>query len=56
MVFGVVLFLRLVQTIFRPQKVDQVCDQCGLRRHDPDAVHCKHCGLVINIETEGDWH
>ena len=56
MVFGVVLFLRLVQTIFRPQKVDKVCDQCGLRRHDPDAVHCKHCGVIINIETEGDWH
>ena len=56
MVFGVVLFLRLVQTIFRPQKVDKVCDQCGLKRHDPDAVHCKHCGVIINIETEGDWH
>jgi len=56
MVFGVVLFLRLVQTIFRPQKVDKVCEQCGLRRHDPDAVHCKHCGVIINIETEGDWH
>ena len=56
MVFGVVLFLRLVQTIFRPQKVHQACEQCGLKRHDPDAVHCKHCGVIINIETEGDWH
>ena len=56
MVFGVVLFLRLVQTIFRPQKVHKACDKCGLKRHDPDAVHCKHCGVVINIETEGDWH
>lgn len=54
MVFGVGLFLRLVQTIFRPQKVDFKCPDCGLTRHDPDAVHCKHCGRVIDIETEGE--
>ncbi len=56
MVFGVALFLRLVQTIFRPQKVHQECAECGLKRHDPDAVHCKHCGAVVNIETDGDWN
>ncbi|WP_262690308.1 potassium channel family protein [Kordiimonas aestuarii] len=55
MVFGVALFLRLVQTIFRPTKVQHECDSCGLSRHDPDAVHCKHCGVVLNIPTEGDW-
>ena len=55
MVFGVALFLRLVQTIFRPPKVACPCSHCGLRRHDPDAVHCKHCGAVVNIPTEGDW-
>jgi voltage-gated potassium channel len=22
-------------------------------KHDPDAIHCKHCGLELNIETEG---
>lgn len=54
MVVGVALFLRLLQTIFRPHKVRFVCPSCGLNRHDPDAVHCKHCGTVINIETEGD--
>ncbi|MDX1711040.1 MAG: potassium channel family protein [Rhodovibrionaceae bacterium] len=54
MVLGVALFLRLVQTIFRPQKVHVRCPDCGLNRHDPDAVHCKHCGRVVNIETEGD--
>jgi voltage-gated potassium channel len=54
MVVGVGLFLRLVQTIFRPQKVSHRCPDCGLSRHDLDAVHCKHCGRVINIETEGD--
>lgn len=54
MVFGVGLFLRLVQTIFRPQKVHYTCPDCGLRLHDPDAVHCKHCGRVLKIETEGE--
>lgn len=54
MVVGVGLFLRLVQTIFRPTKVRYTCPTCGLNRHDPDAVHCKHCGVVLNIETEGE--
>jgi hypothetical protein len=26
----------------------------GLLWHDPDAVHCKHCGRVLNIPNEGD--
>lgn len=55
MVVGVGLFLRLIQTIFRPAKIAFPCPDCGLRRHDPDAVHCKHCGRVLNIPTEGDW-
>ena len=55
MVFGVALFLRLVQTIFRPAKVNYPCPDCGLRRHDTDAVHCKHCGALLNIPTDGDW-
>lgn len=53
MIVGVALFLRLVQTIFRPAKVHYTCPDCGLNRHDPDAVHCKHCGRTIKIETEG---
>lgn len=53
MVIGVALFIRLVQTIFRPPKVRQRCPDCGLNLHDTDAVHCKHCGRVIDIETEG---
>ncbi len=53
MVIGVALFLRLAQTIFRPQKVSHTCPKCGLNRHDPDAVHCKHCGVTLKIETEG---
>ncbi len=55
MVFGVALFLRLVQTIFRPTKVQYACETCGLNRHDPDAVHCKHCGTTLKIPTEGEW-
>lgn len=53
MIFGVTLFLRLAQVLFRPEKVRHTCPTCGLSRHDPDAVHCKHCGTTIHIETEG---
>lgn len=53
MVIGVGLFLRLIQTLFRPNKVAFECPRCGLERHDIDAVHCKHCGEVIHIPTEG---
>jgi voltage-gated potassium channel len=55
MIFGVALFLRLAQAIFRPAKVHYTCKSCGLMVHDPDASHCKHCGAVVHIETEGDW-
>jgi len=55
LIFGVALFLRLAQAIFRPSKVHVTCPSCGLTVHDPDASHCKHCGAVIHIETEGDW-
>ena len=53
MVFGISLFLRLVQTIIRPVKIHHTCPTCGLNRHDMDAVHCKHCGSIVHIETEG---
>ena len=53
MIFGVTLFLRLAQVLFRPHKVKETCNTCGLSLHDADAVHCKHCGAVIHIETEG---
>ena len=53
MIFGVSLFLRLAQTVFRPSKVRFQCPECGLSRHDADAVHCKHCGVVVNIPDEG---
>ncbi|GAC19314.1 potassium channel family protein [Paraglaciecola arctica] len=53
MIFGISLFLRLIQTIFRPAKVKYACPTCGLNRHDSDAVHCKHCGEIVRIKTEG---
>lgn len=53
MIFGISLFLRLIQTIFRPGKVRYECPTCGLNRHDIDAVHCKHCGKILHISTEG---
>ena len=53
MVFGVALFVRLAQTVFQPRKVSHKCGECGLLKHDKDAVHCKHCGERLNIETEG---
>ncbi len=54
MIFGVTLFLRLAQILFRPNKVRFPCPVCGLQRHDPDAVHCKACGETLKIPDEGD--
>jgi voltage-gated potassium channel len=53
MIFGVTLFLRLVQVLLRPHKVKYPCPVCGLQRHDRDAVHCKACGTILNIPDEG---
>lgn len=54
MIFGVSLFLRLVQVMLRPDKVFFRCPDCGLSRHDRDAVHCKACGRVLNIPDDGE--
>lgn len=53
LIVGVGLFLHLLQSVFRPPKVRKECQNCGLLLHDPDALHCKHCGQEIKIETEG---
>lgn len=51
---GLTLFLQLLRAIVEPQqKVNLECPDCGLTRHDRDAVHCKHCGRTIHIETRG---
>ena len=55
MIVGITLFFRLAQAVFRPGgKVRHPCPQCGLQRHDPDAVHCKACGRVLNIPDQED--
>ena len=53
MIFGVTLFLGLLRAILRPHKVRFACPRCALLRHEPDAVHCKACGQVLNIPNEG---
>lgn len=53
MIAGITLFVRLAQAVFRPNKVTYPCPVCGLDRHDPDAVHCKACGTVLNIADSG---
>ena len=54
MVLGLTLFLRLLRAITLPgDKVDYTCQSCGLTRHDADAIHCKHCGAMLKIETPG---
>ncbi|WP_458792517.1 ion channel [Yoonia sp. MH D7] len=54
MVVGVALFVQLARAIFQPSKIKHKCPECGLNRHEPDAIHCKHCGEPLKIETEGD--
>jgi voltage-gated potassium channel len=53
MLVGVILFVRLIQTVWRPSRVRHECPVCGLVRHDFDAIHCKHCGHELHIRTEG---
>lgn len=53
MVVGVALFVQFARAIFQPRKVKYPCPECGLNRHDLDAVHCKHCGHPLKIPTAG---
>jgi voltage-gated potassium channel len=53
MIIGVSLFVRLAQLVFRPFKVKYPCPECGLQRHEHDAVHCKACGHLLKIPDEG---
>lgn len=49
MIFGVSLFVRLIQLLLRPPRVTWRCTGCGLSRHEADAIHCRHCGTLLNI-------
>ncbi len=53
MIFGVTLFFNLARALISPNKVRYRCPECGLLRHDPDAVHCKACGTLLSIPNEG---
>ena len=54
MVLGLSMFLQLLRAIIEPSdKVECECEDCGLLLHDRDAVHCKHCGRVMHIDTRG---
>ena len=53
MVVGVALFVQLARAIIQPSKVTHTCGECGLMKHDLDAVHCKHCGDTLHIKTQG---
>lgn len=53
MIFGVTLFFNLARALITPNKVRFTCPDCGLMRHDADAVHCKACGRLLNIPDEG---
>ncbi len=53
MLTGITLFLRLAQTLVRPHKIHFPCPTCGLKKHDPDAVHCKACGRILCIPDDG---
>ena len=53
MIFGVTLFFNLARALINPHKVRFPCPDCGLQRHDADAVHCKACGKMLNIPDEG---
>ena len=54
MIIGISLFVRLAQQIVRPYKITFPCPQCGLQRHEPDAVHCKACRHILKIPDEGN--
>lgn len=53
MIVGVSLFLNLVRSVLRPTGIYLKCGGCGLIRHDRDAIHCKHCGTLLNHEHQG---
>lgn len=44
---------KLVKEAILGTKSQVTCKNCGLKFHDEDAVHCKHCGNIIYQEIEG---
>jgi voltage-gated potassium channel len=50
MIVGVSLFVRMVQVLIRPSRVQNRCSSCGLSEHETDAVYCKRCGTLLTFE------
>ncbi|MDJ0569595.1 MAG: ion transporter [Pleurocapsa sp. MO_192.B19] len=54
MIFTGVLFIPwqfselIGQVVKTSSLVEQKCTKCGLSRHDPDALFCKHCGTKLS--------
>jgi voltage-gated potassium channel len=53
MLAGISLFFQLARAIVAPTKVRHRCADCGLERHERDAVHCKACGRLLDIPDQG---
>lgn len=56
MIFTGVLFIPwqlselIGQVVKTANSVEQKCNNCGLSRHEPDALFCKQCGTRLNEE------
>lgn len=54
MIFTGVLFIPwqlselIAQVVKTANSVEQPCDNCGLSRHEPDALFCKQCGTELS--------
>ena len=52
MLVGVSLFLRMIQVLLRPSRLQQRCSTCGLAEHELDAAHCRRCGALLVIDAQ----
>ena len=54
MIFTGVLFIPwqlselIAQIVKTASSIEEKCNNCGLSRHDPDAIYCKQCGTKLN--------
>ena len=46
------LFIKEI-TFTHSKKHSIICEHCGLKQHDSDAIHCKYCGSIIYHEING---
>jgi len=58
MIFTGVLFIpwqlsELIRQVVKTSSlVEQECTNCGLSRHEPDALFCKQCGTKLNSDHD----